>query len=248
MTRSSPAMGRRSWSPQDDALLRCYWGVRPDAWVAAKLGRTAEACKIRATRFLRQNRAANAGMGAGDVGRLFAVDPTTVTGLWVSRGWVPARRSAVGAGLHQRWSFSGTALRRFVTEFPWAYDPARMLAGHWLTGLAAEIHAADPWLTVGDVAALLHYHREMVRRWVRAGRLPHQRRPNYGQNGGPHGGRIVVRRSDALAFPARLEAETRANRSAAARLRSRRYGLPNGAWPRMVGGDAGDAVVLDAAG
>jgi hypothetical protein len=197
--------------------------------VADALGRTVAACVLRAKRALGLKRKDNLLTGR-DVGRIFGVDPSTTYRAWRRRGWVSPTKSTVGTGCcATAWTFSGADLVRFVRDYPWAYDVARMRPGHWLTDLARAVHAEDPWLTAERAASLACVVRGAIVDWCAKGWLPSRRRPCYGQSGGARGGRIVVRRSDLLAFLATLPEREAANRGRAvrawqARRRRRRQG------------------------
>lgn len=196
-----------NWTKQDLAFLAAHWGLHPDAWVAARIPsgpRTPDACKIKATRVLKQSRRANL-LTAADVARVFGIDPTTVYRVWGPKGWVAISRAPMKQGSGKVHVVTPDSLRRLVTETPWRVDPTRMAAGHWLTHLAQEAHA-DPWLTLDDAAKLVHRTRGGVYQWVAKGWLPSQRRPHYGTRYGAHGGVHVVRRSDLERIAARLDA------------------------------------------
>ena len=196
----------RNWTARDLAFLSAHWGIHTDEWVAARMPsgpRTPEACKIKATRVLKQSRRANL-LLAADVARVFGIDPTTVYRLWAPKGWVTLTRAAMRQGGGRVWVVSPNSLRRLVTETPWLIDPSRMQPGHWLTQLAQEAHA-DPWLTLDEAGRLVHRTSRALYMWLRKGWLTSQRRPHYGTQWGGHGGLHVVRRSDVERVAARLD-------------------------------------------
>lgn len=211
------------WTPAEERKLAAWWGLKPDTELAAEFGRSPEALKIRATRFLRQARKDNL-LNARQVGRLFGVDQKTVRG-WQRRGWVAAERSPVGAGGHARmWSFASSTLARFVRTRPWCVDPARMAPNHWLTAVAQQAQAADPWLMLDEAAARLGYVPPIVRRWVHRLGWAHERAPKLGTQHGPWQGRIVLREADLPALGDAIVATTHANRARAMREIARRRG------------------------
>lgn len=207
--------GRRPWTDRDLRFLQVRWGHLPDADVAAGLGRTIEACKIQATRSLHQARG-DAFLSASEVGRLLGVHAKTVL-RWAEAGYVHVERAAVGAGgrrsrwsdaPRRQWSVTPASLLRLFQERPWLIPPLEGMPApeHWLVGFARAAWEADPWLTVDQVAAQVHYVPAIVRGWiVREQLVPHRRRPKYGHCGGPHQGAVAIRQSDASLLVARHE-------------------------------------------
>ena len=86
---------RRPWTPREDDTLALYWGLEPDAAVAARLGRTVCACDNRA-RLRRLRRRANV-TSAAEVARVFGVDHATVR-RWIRLGYLAATRAGYRTG------------------------------------------------------------------------------------------------------------------------------------------------------
>lgn len=84
----------REWTQADMDYLAEHWGLLPDATVARHLGRTVDACKIRATRHLHLARSQQF-LTAQVVARLFGLDVHVVTRRWIGTGLLRARKSAV---------------------------------------------------------------------------------------------------------------------------------------------------------
>lgn len=233
LERRARLQGRR-WTAAEERKLRAWWGTAPDAEVARLLGRTPDALKIRATRFLKQPRRANADWLAGrQVAALFGVDPTTPR-AWVRRGWVPARKLYRGGG-HTEWQFRPDDLEAMVRAAPWRFDARRMAApesgpiARALQAALAEAEAGDPWLTLAQAGAEVGYVPPIVYGWLRRYRAPVERRPHYGAKGGDPRGTLVVRRSVLLAARDRRDADERVNRSLGARQRAA-YRQAEAAW------------------
>ena len=213
LSRRPPLPGRRPWTVADVRYLHVHWGLLADAEVAAHLGRTVDACEIRATRVLHQARR-DAFLSAGAVARLLDVNEKTVVG-WAQRDWLAITRSPIHCGgvapawsngPRRCWSVSPRALRRFFRERPWAIPPLAGMPepGHWLAEAARQAWGADPWLTVAEVAAQVHYCAARVRDWIVRDQLAqHERRTKYGQKGGPWQGAVVIRQSDMARLVAR---------------------------------------------
>lgn len=178
------------WTPQDDDRLRELWGLVPDEVAARTLGRSVEACKIRATRHLGQARS-DQFLTARALGRLFGVESKAVV-RWMARGWLRGRRSAVPAGPSAgMWRFDAEDVERFIRRYPYAYDRTRIERGTYERNLADQVVARDPYLTVPEAAAALGVDAETVRHHLRRGWLPGVRAPRTGNNG-----LWLVRRSD----------------------------------------------------
>jgi hypothetical protein len=213
----------RPWTERERDVLRARWGAEPPAALAAELGRTERACREEA-QALRIGRCGNL-TTLSDVAALFGVPRITVL-RWERRGWLCTERSAVGQGQAPARHVPAAALRAFAEEYTWAYDPAAMRPGHWLTEVAAAAHERQGWLTLDQAAAVAHYSRRAVWGWIRKRGLPAQR---LGEARNAQPWRWLVRRADVEAFaaqhaqaaPARLAEAMRqswARRRAAAAL------------------------------
>ena len=71
-------------------------------------------------------------------------------------------------------------LIRFVSQRIYLLNSDRMQPGHHLTRLANLESRSQAWRSVTDLAAYLHVSDQIVRRAVRQGLVPHQRRPGAG--------------------------------------------------------------------
>ncbi|MGH2355788.1 MAG: hypothetical protein ACRDJN_29620 [Chloroflexota bacterium] len=230
--------GNDVWTDEEDTYLRRWWGLVPDAEVAAQLGRTINGVHLHAQRKLGLNRLENAcrvghAMTVREVAALFGCDPSTPVRSWAKRGWLPVVRSAVQAGPDgTAWLCCVDCVRQFVLTHGWAYDWRRMQPGHPLTDLAREVNTRDPWLTQAEVTARYGRSPTFLKHWRERGFLPFRRRPKQGTRGGSMVGLVVYRQRD-LEGPtgqdgafARIAAVKHREASAAARRRMRRYGPP----------------------
>ena len=97
-------------------------------------------------------------------------------GLLVGRRWS-------GRGPQRGWLFDLVDLIRFVRQHVYLLNPDRMQPGHHLTRLANLESRSQAWRSVTDLAAYLHVSDQVVRRAVRQGLVPYQRRPGAGRYG-----------------------------------------------------------------
>lgn len=206
----------RYWTDDDAEYLADHYGRRADASIAAHLGRSLWSIRLKAKR-LGINHKSNV-WSSRDVARLFGIDGKTVA-TWIRRGWIKARRAPFGCGANRPWSVDADSLERFVRGMGWAYDWRLMTEGEYLTNIARDLHKADPWLTVPEIARELGWHPGTVQRHVQSGSLPCQRRPKH-THGGPREGAIVVQRSALLAWREQYAAESHRRRSASATQRN----------------------------
>lgn len=181
---------QRSWTADDDDYIREWYGLRPDSQIARRLGRSINAVRIRA--YLLRRRKADFRWTARQVAEFFGIDEHKLIREWVRPGLIAARRDGLC------WVIDDASLERFVRRFPWHYDPRRIDPDDPLGAIAHRVHAADPWLTPAQVARLKGVSSDWVCRACRAGELPAERTKGTG-------GHSVwkIRRSDALAWPAR---------------------------------------------
>lgn len=197
--RNVPQAARRraAWTTDDDDLIRERWGIWTPKRIAAALGRSVEAVRVRKTRL---------GLSARDnvetsrsIGLLFGVDSHLVA-RWIEAKLLRARRAGVAYGKHRVWNIDTDSLETFIREHPEEYDWRRMEEGYWRS-LAREVWEADPLLTVREVAVLHGVSRWCVLQAIGAGRLRAARPLVSGANRPWR-----IRRSDARTFaPVRPE-------------------------------------------
>lgn len=183
------------WTPDQDAVLTEWYGRRPDGWIGRRIGRSADAVRVRAFT-LRVRKSDHADWSANDIAVYFGVDVHKVTNRWIAQGFLTARRLRWPA--RRRWAITESAVRTFIRRYPTEYDPARLDPADEWGKLARKVHAADPWLTPTQVARLKGVSSDWVCRACRSGDLPAAR--TKGQ-----GGHDVwkVRRSEARSWQAR---------------------------------------------
>lgn len=231
---------RDVWLPEDHAFLKRWWGLEPDAWVAAQLDRTPLACLLEVKRHFGVSRKDNVrlhgGMTAHEVGRLFGVDPTTVVRAWARRyGWLQVIQSDIKAGGDRRsgipagtWLFCRDCVSQFIKTHGWAYDWRLMQPDHPLTELAREVNERDAWLTVRDVRQRYGKSGTWIDLWRERGLLKPRLRPTTGTKGGNPGGQLVFRQREIEAALPEIGRMARDNMRRAARATRRRLGVTRG--------------------
>lgn len=112
------------WSTKELAYLERWYGRKPDEHIAKILGRTVAGIHLRARRAGIRKR--DAGMSSREVARIFGVDETTVSKVWIRRGLLAAKRGAFRQGPHRMWLVEDLALERFIIEHGQYVDPDKM--------------------------------------------------------------------------------------------------------------------------
>lgn len=188
-----------NWTRAEESFLACWWGLRPDAWIARQLGRTVEGCELRAWR-LGVRRTDNH-FGFEQTLELFGIVRPTLR-RWMERGWVTGRKAPIRTFGRTRWSIAEVSLLRLVTEKSWLVDPARMKPGHYLTAKAIEAHAREGWLTTAQAAERVHVAHNTFSKYLTLGYGPFFERPQHGGRGNVM---RLVRERDLDAIMARAE-------------------------------------------
>ena len=176
----------RRWTEAEDAFVDSLVGTLELAEIAVRLTRrfglerTATGVSSRLKR-RRQSRWMN-GLSLRDVERIFGLDHRAIIRWCVEPGLLVGRRWS-GRGPQRGWLFDMVDLIRFVSQHIYLLNPDRMQPGHHLTRLANLESRSQAWRSVTDLAAYLHVSDQVVRRAVRQGLVPHQRRPGAGRYG-----------------------------------------------------------------
>lgn len=139
------------WTEEDDEYLADHWGNISDKAVARHLGRTVNACKIRATRQLHLSRCMQF-LTSRAVAEIFSIDSHAVI-EWIEKGWLQASRGPFRIGRHRVWRIQERDLERFIQRYPQHYDRTRIERGTYWRNLADKAWAKDPWLTAEEAAA-----------------------------------------------------------------------------------------------
>lgn len=166
----------RAWTEADDQYLSEYWGKRPDRTVARHLGRTVDACKIRATRHLGLARK-DQFYTARQVAQILGVDRHRIV-RWMREGVLTGSRSAVRCATSRRmWAVDEPDLIAFLRREVWRYDRTRIERGSYWRRVADAAWDRDPLLTVPEAAARLGVctatvHRHLQRGWLRGVKRP----------------------------------------------------------------------------
>lgn len=163
--------GTRNWTEEQDEYLADHWGKVSDRAVARRIGRTVDACKIRATRHLGLSRTMNL-YTSREVARIFGIDSHAVT-RWIEQGHLKARKSPTRAGKHRRWDIDDASIERLIKRTPWLYDRKRIDRFEYTIwrNLAEQAWERDPLLTAPEAAIRLGVGVETVRRHLRKGWL-----------------------------------------------------------------------------
>lgn len=162
---------RRRWTDADTELLSVLWGRKPDRVVAKRLGRTVEACDLRAQRALGRCRLDGVqGWTARGVARLLGVD-SHKPGRWAAQGWLAMDVAPFGYGKHRVKVVAESSLLRFLREHPTEYDWRKMAdpSGYYQR-IARERQAG--LLTTAEVAARYGMTASGVQAWLAKGWLP----------------------------------------------------------------------------
>ena len=185
------------WTEADDEYLADNWGRVPDRTVARRLGRSINACKIRATRHHKMARKDNF-YTTRSVARIFGVDDHLVV-RWGREGLLPMRKSPVGAGGHTTaWRIDEPDIARFIRRYPWRYDHRRIEPGTYWRNLADRVWLRDPWVTADEAARTLGVCLSTVHRHLQRGWLPGKRTPRNGNTGV-----WLIRKADLASFAPR---------------------------------------------
>ena len=115
----------KGWTLAEERYLNRWFGLRPDAEIARKLGRSADSVRIHANRRGLSKRGARPGLPLCAVARICGVTPTTVR-HWVDRGFLQAHRFGRGATSQTIWGVTDGALRGFLSRHPERVLPAKM--------------------------------------------------------------------------------------------------------------------------
>ena len=112
------------WSTQELAYLERWYGRKSDEHLARVLGRTVVGIGLRAKRAGILKR--HAGLSAREVARIFGVDDSVVSKVWIRRGLLAAKKAAFRQGPHRMWLVEDEAIERFITEHGQYVDPDKM--------------------------------------------------------------------------------------------------------------------------
>jgi hypothetical protein len=150
--------------------------------------RTATAVLLRAKR-RGMSRPGSGTYTAQQLGRLFGVDPSTVSKSWIRRGWLAGGRltDRPGAAL----CVTAAALEQFIRNSPHVYDWRVMPVSRWRS-LAEMVWRRDPLLTVAEAARATGISVATLRNHLARGWLVGRRRF---QPGGARLGCWIIPRS-----------------------------------------------------
>lgn len=173
----------RPWTPdEDDRAIEMLEGCVATAVVSKHLGRTPDAVRHR----MRSLGYCVAGMrgeySLKEVAALFDVGYKTVSGVWVPRGWLVARKPLKSVRSRHRVIYNKNS-HSFISQdnvlafienrqsWVW-WEPGRIAHTLWRE-IAQEVRnqTSGRWLTIPDVAAQTSYSITTVHRWIQTGVL-----------------------------------------------------------------------------
>lgn len=174
----------RDWTEQEEAFLRDTIGWRAAESIAAALGRTPLAVRIKAKRlglhWVKRQGKANAALGltARDVQGLLGLSCAKTVTWWIAEGWLSGTKREIAYGEHTIWRIHPSALEAFLREYRWLYDPARIRDRGWRAFVASLPPA--PFVGVREAARLLPYTIGGISQMIRKGDLPAEKwGPNW---------------------------------------------------------------------
>lgn len=101
------------WTAAEIAYLEAGFGLRSDAAIAKRLGRSVVGLRLKAKRLgLRKH---DHGLTAGGVAEIFGIDPGTVSKVWIRRGLLRARRGYL-QGPTRVWVVQEREVERFIRD------------------------------------------------------------------------------------------------------------------------------------
>ena len=179
------AAGRkRDWTPAEDGYLNVAVGFVPIAEIAAELGRSETAIRIRAKRrglkwyVLNPGRQQDRGMTAHDVARLLGLRCSKRVTWWIEAGYLLADRHSVRVGPNRLWRIFPEDLEDFLRRYRWLYDPQRIRDRGWRTFVAGL--PAERYVGVREAARLLPYTPGGINELIRRGDLEaYKHGPNW---------------------------------------------------------------------
>jgi hypothetical protein len=115
--------------------LETWYGRVPDAHIAKVLGRSGWGILLRARRAGIRKR--DAGLSSRAVARIFGIDESVVSKVWIRRGLLPAKKGAFRQGPHRMWLVDERDVETFIREHGQYVDVAKMPDSPYRT-LAAQ--------------------------------------------------------------------------------------------------------------
>lgn len=162
------AKRRAAWSVKDEDYLKERLGVYPLATIAKRLGRTDVSVRLKMKRLGLNQKTNTYTMRA--VAKIFGVDSHKVLDQWIAGGLMKAKAGPYTQGPHRVWSITYEEIERFIKRHPEQYDWRRMPYSYF-RNVAKRVYDEDPPLSVNEFARLTGLSHEMVRRYLRQGRI-----------------------------------------------------------------------------
>jgi hypothetical protein len=158
------------WSATEVSYLERWFGMKSDAEIAKRLGRTVVGIRLKAKRLGMKKK--DAGYTARELGRQFGIDPTVITKSWVRRGLINVHRS-YHVGLNLVNLFDHSEVERFIRDH-----------GEWIEhhkvpaeSVFADLVAANRWYSLPQLHRLTG--RQNLDLELRAGTLPGRKKGSH---------------------------------------------------------------------
>lgn len=135
------------WSAAEVAYLERWFGMKPDAHIADRLGRTVVAIRLKAKKLRMKKK--DAGYTARELGRQLGVDPTTVVDRWISGGLLRSV-SPYMVGLNPVRLVEHSEVLRFIREHGEQIDHTKVPPD----SLFADEVAANRWYSLAQLHEL----------------------------------------------------------------------------------------------
>lgn len=192
-TVAKPARAYKHWKPDELEYLAENYGLICDKTLATRLQREESAIINIASRKRVASRMANF-YTASTLARILGIPCPKLVLLWVKRGWLKSRKSAMSQGKKQLWRFSQRGVVRCLKQRPWLVDLKRM-ERHYFRSVVIKEWERDPWYTAKQAAPLLGVKKAArVIQYIHRGWLRAEKKPYH------HTGIWIIRRSAIQAF------------------------------------------------
>ncbi|HYI67106.1 MAG TPA: hypothetical protein VEW95_09300 [Candidatus Limnocylindrales bacterium] len=135
------------WTSAEVEYLCTWFGLRSDATIARRLGRSVVGIRLKAKRLRLKKK--DAGYTARELGRQLGVDATTIVDRWIRRGLLRSTRS-YPVGLNRVQLVQHSEVERFIAEHGEQIDHTKVPAD---SVFAAQV-AANRWYSLPQLHRL----------------------------------------------------------------------------------------------
>jgi hypothetical protein len=158
------------WSQADVDFLEQWFGRRTDESIARSLNRSELGLRLKAKRMGLRKR--DVGMSCREVARMFDVDETMVSKIWVRRGLLKASRAPFRQGPHHMLVITDEAVDDFLTRFPQYVDARRI-------DPASQWAGAEQWYSLPDAYRLTRVVPKRIGLLIRSGTINGRKRGTH---------------------------------------------------------------------